>query len=200
MDALKSYFNRIFPQNIGRRGSVKTRHGRKSHPGFSRSGDTLPVRAASASQVDDRDEIDYARAKRVGVFNLEQTCSREIVSKSPPPTKPPRKDYVFSIQFSTIRGKNLGIVFDCVPAGYLRQRAASDSSDGYVNGSIATPPPSPGLTSMTTTVAGSMHMAFRIVYIKEGSQAFYDGRLKIGDEMININGIPLMTENLLSAR
>ncbi|XP_041365047.1 tyrosine-protein phosphatase non-receptor type 13-like isoform X2 [Gigantopelta aegis] len=202
MDALKSYFNRIFPQNIGRRGSLKTRHVRKSHPGFSRGVDTVPARAASASHVDDRDEIDYARAKRVGVFNFKRTGSREIVSKSPPPTKPPRKDHVFSVQFSTIRGKNLGIVFDCVPVGSQRRRAASDSSDGYINGSIASPPSSPLPVSATTTTAAaaSVFLTFKIVSIKEGSLSFYDGRLKIGDELIDINGIPLLKESLLSAR
>ncbi|XP_067666650.1 inaD-like protein [Haliotis asinina] len=188
MDTLKSYFSRIFPPNsTGRRGSLKNRRGGKSQYDFGKG--TLPARAASTSQVETDDEMDLPRDRRIATF-MSESRNKEL-SKSPPPTKPPRKDQIFCVEFYQPRGKELGIVIDSVPIVFARPRTASDSGNESYRSSNGV---------MAPNASSTQTSAFRVVLIKAGSLAYADGRIKINDEIIDINGRSLLKETLESVR
>ncbi|KAK6180361.1 hypothetical protein SNE40_012531 [Patella caerulea] len=182
MDAIKSYFSKIFPASPTRKGSCKLNRTRKSDVGLG-STDTLPHRTASTSQIEDYD----GKLKR----HMTATIGghyRQGQSKSTPPSKPPRKDQVFTVEFRNIQGLDVGIVIDTTPLPSRTRNLSDSGTDSFSSSSNGTPPPSAFSTSI------------KVTSIRPRSLAQFDGRIKINDEIIDINGRSMLRENVGSAR
>lgn len=97
-----------------------------------------------------------------------------------PPAKPPRKDQVFTVQVNNPHPpqcEDIGIVVDSVVMTPHHHRRSG--SDGQ---------------------AFSQHPVLKVIGIVEGSLTHRDGRVKIGDEIVDINGQSMLREGPERAR
>lgn len=234
MDAIKSYFSRIIPQShVMRKGSGKWKRDRdRERARFS----GLPHRSASTSHVDldsqdpDMDAI-FMGSTRMFSPTLETFRSQPRVSdphfpireiqavpqyrrdtaRTPPPSKPPRKDLVFSVQLDTEGLNDIGVEIDCLPSssntshkhklpqdnsGLSKTRSAEeDESRG------CSPHATPGHNGCSRgNAARGQGLTFKVVALTQGSRCNLDGRVKVNDEIVDINGDSLQKETRESAR
>ncbi|ESO94570.1 hypothetical protein LOTGIDRAFT_161271 [Lottia gigantea] len=183
MDAIKSYFQKIFPASPTRKGSCKLTRGRKSDVGLS-SSDSLPFRTASTSQIEDFGD----KNKRQNAATLAGYHRDNNMSRSTPPSKPPRKDQIFSVEFGDLQGIDFGITIDSSPLAPRPRKFSDSGTDSFSSESNGTPPPS-GLST-----------SIKVTSIRTPSIAQFDGRIKVNDEIIDINGRSMLRENTVSAR
>lgn len=214
MDTLKSYFSRIVANKHTRKGSGRWKGGRKGGLGISDG----PLRSASTSQMDLRADDCYLsheplasftsfdkgpKPRSVADFNVRDslplastgTFNRDF-ARTPPPSKPPRKDQIFTVELLTGDNNDLGIEIDAVPIARRGRRG----SDGEAEN---------GWSSKGNYVSSSpcgygsplVHgCAMRVVLVKQGSVAHKDGRTKVNDEVIDINGKSMVRETKEAAR
>ena len=133
------------------------------------------------------------------------TLGREC-ARTPPPSKPPRKDQVFSVELITGGVKDLGIEVDAVA---ISSRDRSGSCDGVADHcwgsrtSVSSPSASPAVTSPVSgfgSLPPTPGCVMRVVGVKDGSVARLDGRVKVNDELIDVNGKSLLRESKESVR
>lgn len=143
------------------------------------------------------------------------TLGRES-SRTPPPSKPPRKDQVFTVALVTSgAGSELGLEVDAVAtASTHRDRSGSCDAGGATadpswgsRSSVCSPPtssssslahaPSPGLGALLPPTPGCV---MRVVGVTEGGVVRRDGRVKVNDELIDVNGKSLLRESKESVR
>ncbi|KAL8583898.1 hypothetical protein ACOMHN_009651 [Nucella lapillus] len=234
MDTLKSYFSKILPNHShhNRKGSGRWKGGhQKDRHGGVRGFGEAPMRSASTSQVDLnsglQDDSRYLPQEPIASFSSfdkgpkpktvseatpnshyqpgSRTLGREC-TRTPPPSKPPRKDQVFSVEIFPRVGAELGLDIESVPISY---RDRSDSSDrtrengwgsmNNVSSNAASPvPQTPG--SRFGTLPPNPGCVIRVVGVQEGGEARRDGRVKVNDEVIEINGKSLLRESKESVR
>lgn len=229
MDTLKSYFSRILPNNHTRKGSGRWKRGRSNDRRGLRGFADGPLRSASTSQMDLNssgadDSFYMPPAETLASFSSFDkgpkpksvsdlatsnhhgfgvgTVGGDQGTRTPPPSKPPRKDQVFSVELVTGGGKKLGIEIDAVA---ISSRDRSGSCDGAA--------PAHSWGSRSNVSSPSLTHAFgvgslpptpgcvmRVVGVKEGGVARMDGRVKVNDELIDVNGKSLLRESQESAR
>lgn len=230
MEAIKSYFSKIIPQaHVGRKGSGKWRRGRsreRERPGG------IPHRSASTSQVDlDSRDLDSASTDSAGTFSpvsdtyrlhhraSEPHCSaqkgqtllqyRRDAARTPPPSKPPRKDLVFSVQLDTEGLNDIGVEIDCLPtsAGSSPKHRPSEGDADFASSQNAGAEVdqnwagTASVKSDWSTKSSNGHgLTFKVVALTQGSRCNLDGRVKVDDEIVDINGDPLNKETRESAR
>ncbi|XP_076465979.1 uncharacterized protein LOC143297465 isoform X2 [Babylonia areolata] len=137
-----------------------------------------------------------------------RTLGREC-TRTPPPSKPPRKDQVFSVEILPRGGCDLGIEVDAVPITTRDRSGSCDRSRENGWGSLsnvsssASPSPSPSQGhggSRFGTLPPNPGTVIRVVGVSDGGEARRDGRVKVNDELIEINGKSLLRESKESVR
>nr|KAG5703095.1 hypothetical protein BaRGS_012157 [Batillaria attramentaria] len=122
-------------------------------------------------------------------------------TRTPPPTKPPRKDQIFSVELLTNGTNDLGIEIDAVPISVTRERSGSEGGAGNCWGSrsnlVSPQSGSQGLGFGSPVLSGC---AMRVVVVRGQSVAHKDGRIKVNDEVIDLNGKSLLRETKESVR
>lgn len=297
MDTIKSYINRIIPNNtLSRKGSDKLRRARsreRSKPGG------IPQRSASTSHVNfdpcesDGDSTSIGSVRTFSpnmvtfrhhhhrasephcstatnspingsnnvlrhphhhhhhhhLFHYSTIQNQPEVIRTPPPSKPPRKDLIFSVQLDTEGIRDIGIEIDCVA---MSPTLSNLSYNSGTNSDYSPPTPSIGdrrrspqtMPSQTAGITGmelklksdggrsltpsesqmnrttktddrygllqeiDAHtppqtppaMTFRIMSLASGSGCHLDGRIKVNDEIVDINGDSVHKETLESVR
>ena len=168
--------------------------------------------------------------------------SRHDGMRTPPPSKPPRKDLVFSIQLDTEGLNDIGIDIDCFRAApspsassyssrsstrrkpvpviqLINGGAEAEGSDSQSQSSCSTPksmrgqgqgqtggddvsvkdkPPS--VSSFPSGGQGGAGLTCKVVSLTKGSRCNLDGRVKVNDEIVDINGESLHKESRESAK
>ncbi|GFN83465.1 hypothetical protein PoB_000997100 [Plakobranchus ocellatus] len=145
--------------------------------------------------------------------------------RTPPPSKPPRRDLIFSIQLDTEGLNDIGVEIDCVPSsansspGELRASSegassGSPSSPTHTRGrgegegserqgscsSSSSPSEQRSRSSVSGAASNDSGLTFKVVSLPQGSRCNLDGRVKVDDEIVDINGTPLCKETRESAR
>ena len=156
--------------------------------------------------------------------------------RTPPPSKPPRKDLVFSVQLDTEGLTDIGIEIDCVPAltssststpsisskGSLQskmssgqggadgrewecsdsQSACSTPRSARTYASVDSEPvvrdKPPSVSSLGSH--GGQGLTCKVVSLNQASRCNLDGRVKVNDEIVDINGESVHRESRESVR
>lgn len=123
-------------------------------------------------------------------------------TRTPPPTKPPRKDQIFTVDLLTNGATDLGIDIDAVPLTLTRERSGSEgggagTSWGSRSNLVSPQAGSQGTGFGSPVLAGC---AMRVVSVRGQSVAHKDGRIKVNDELIDVNGKSMLRETKESAR
>lgn len=182
MDTLRSYFTKMKILNQGSKTWKFSRKGSLGKGGGSNSKKYCRSKsqndAALAESV--RSGNDYSEKANGGVSGQESIRS--------PPTKPPRKDQVFVVDFRKFKGLNFGVVLDVLP-----NTCPFNNSVDRVLGDTGVHDSNEDITSKTIAPVV-------VIKIQKGSLADKDGRIKVNDEIVDINGIPLIGETCNSVR
>ncbi|CAL1540871.1 unnamed protein product, partial [Lymnaea stagnalis] len=230
MDAIKSYFSKIIPQgNVMRKGSGKWKRGRSR--ARDRTGE-MPHRSASTSHVDyelhdyDMDAISmgssrtfspmletfrqYHRASEPHCSRQESQRANHDATRTPPPSKPPRKDLIFSVQLDTEGLNDIGVEIDFVPSS-----ANSSPKHRISGGNLSAVNPrhrgsdndlafvsdvSYGRDETSLGTLLRQTLTCKVVALNQASRCNLDGRVKVNDEIVDINGDSLHRETKHSAR
>lgn len=196
MDTLKSYFSKFkkFPSvSSSTTSNVKsdklTRKG--SWGRFTRNG-----RRNGSERIKDKKELtngdittDSTKLAHIKRGRIKTTTGVYENCHMVPPLKPPRKDQIFSVTFNTFQDKEFGLVLDTVTASIQTQ---SDEFRGKLNSESAIE----HLQSRTEDFV----CVTKVISIKEGSLVHTDDRIKVNDEILEINGWSLKKETTHSAR
>ncbi|GFR58879.1 hypothetical protein ElyMa_003490000 [Elysia marginata] len=145
--------------------------------------------------------------------------------RTPPPSKPPRRDLIFSVQLDTEGLNDIGVEIDCVPTSanssprdrrasfdggssgspssqsYTRRQhelATADNQGSCSSSSSPSEQRSRGSTS-GAVASGASGLTFKVVSLTQGSRCNLDGRVKVHDEIVDINGSALGKETRESA-
>lgn len=229
MEAIKSYFSKIIPQgSISRKGSGKIKRGQIRESGRPvgmphRSASTSHVDLDSRNP--DLDAVtmgSFSPSHEMFRFHQrasEPHCSprkgpdlqesRRDVTRSPPPNKPPRKDLIFSVQLDTEGLNDIGVEIDCVPSSgscspnpvptdnYFRYESTKEYDSDPKETCLSF-----GNTDLQSDwpAASGQGLTFKVVALTQGSRCNLDGRVKINDEIVDINGNALHKETRESVR
>ncbi|BFZ01484.1 hypothetical protein BsWGS_04523 [Bradybaena similaris] len=220
MDAIKSYFSKIMSQShVMRKGSGKWKRDRSKDCGrFGR----IPHRSASTSHVDldshdpDMDAISMGSLRMftptLDTFRSPQRGndrggsvvshqSRRDMTRTPPPSKPPRRDLVFSVQLDTEGLNDIGVEIDSLPT-----QANASPSPKLKSSEVDSlkkeddDAPVAQQDSSTGNHPRGHGLTFKVVALTQGSRCNLDGRVKVNDEIVDINGESLHKETRESAR
>lgn len=194
MDTLKSYFSKILQTSAQRTGHSPTRSDHKHSPRVRRpdsDSQTLPIRSHGGHHSCTNGTLpkpDGKVANLAASFELKQT--QQI--KSPAPSKPPRKDQIFSVEFLNVKSDQaLGIELDYAPSSFLDNALSNGHTHHRDHHSNSKPYISSPVQNFNP---------LKIVSIRDGSVARAEGRLKVGDEIIDINGRSLVKISRSEAR
>ncbi|XP_005093651.2 uncharacterized protein LOC101855086 [Aplysia californica] len=157
-----------------------------------------------------------------------QQQHRAEVTRTPPPSKPPRKDLVFSVQLDTEGLSDIGVEIDCVPtpststpptpakgspkckvSGLEQEGREVESSDSQ--SACSTPRSVRTHASQEENGAGRDRpssgsscgghgLTCKVVSLTQGSRCHLDGRVKVNDEIVDINGEALHKETREAAK
>ena len=146
--------------------------------------------------------------------------------RTPPPSKPPRRDLVFSVQLDTEGLNDIGVEIDCVPTSansspkdrrasldggssgspssqsHARRQGEGATSERHGSCSSSSSPSEQRNRGSTSGAAASNDsgLTFMVVSLTQGSRCNLDGRVKVHDEIVDINGSALCKETRESAR
>ena len=188
MDTLRSYFTKMKILNPGTKSWKLTRKGSLGKGGGSKNKRYCRSRSQNDAAYEAAMDTDFASHENTNgaVSHSEKSIGHEPLKS--PPTKPPRRDQVFVVEFKKLKCQTFGVVLDIssrtCPVDNAIDRLSGDtgvydSNDDMTNRTIA---------------------PVRIIKIQEGSVADKDGRIRTNDEVIDINGIPLIGETCNSVR
>ena len=185
MDTLRSYFTKMKLLNQGPKTWKFSRKGSLGKGGGSKS----------KKYCRSKSQNDAAFEEAVGSENSSNIKTNGAVSKTTdqdsfrsPPSKPPRRDQVFTVDFRNLKGTNFGVVLDVssrtCPAGNSVDRLSGDT----------------GVRDSMEDIRNRTIVPVRVIKILERSIADTDSRLRVNDEVTEINGIPLVGETCNSVR
>ena len=190
MDTLRSYFTKMKLLNQGnrtwkfsRKGSLGKGVGSKNKKYCrSKSQNDAAFEAAMGMDSDSREKTNGAVSQPASFRDGGQESFRS------PPTKPPRRDQVFVVEFKKLKSQILGIVLDVAS-----QTCSTDNSTDKLSGDT-------GVYESNDDMGSRTIAPVRVIKIQENSVAYKDGRIRVNDEVIDINGIPLIGETCNSVR
>ena len=188
MDTIRSYFTKMKILNQGSRTWKLSRKG-----SLGKGGTKNKKYCRSKSQND--------AAFEAAMDNDSHEKTNGAVSQSPggplegsqgsirsPPTKPPRRDQVFTVEFKKLKGQILGIVLDV-----HSQTCPGDNSIDRISGDA-------GVCEINEDMKNRTIAPVKVIKIQDNSVAHKDGRIREYDEVLDINGIPLVGETCNSVR
>ena len=185
MDTLRSYFTKMKLLNQGPKTWKFTRKGSLGKGGGSKS----------KKYCRSKSQNDAAFAEVIGSENISNITTNGAVSKPTdqdslrsPPSKPPRRDQVFTVDFRNLQGTNFGVVLDISS----RTCGGGNSAD-KLSGDT-------GVQDSIEDMRNRTIVPVKVIQIVGGSIADTDGRLRVNDTVTEINGIPLVGETCNSVR
>ncbi|KAL8601177.1 hypothetical protein ACOMHN_002984 [Nucella lapillus] len=129
-------------------------------------------------------------------------------TRTPPPSKPPRKDRVFCVELTMKVGEeDVGLEVEVVPLGTGsggRHAAGEVPRDLQASGGrrsgVPLPSSSPTLQQGSGLPPSTPLCAVRVVVVREGGAAEREGRVRVKDEVVEVNGKTLLRESEDTAR
>jgi len=106
-----------------------------------------------------------------------------------PPVKPPRRDHVFTVEYSVRDKGNFGLV--------LGNTAAEAASNLNVKDAI---PAHPDYTDSPDELSYRTLFPVKVCTVVEGSQVHDDQQVLVGDEVIEVNGHSVTGETMATIR
>lgn len=200
MEALKSYFSKFRKHRSvsGDRGVSPNRRKRNKFRKRSLNDNLSDEEGKNGSVPHGNSDMCLYKCKVSAVRSIyEKPLLRDTLSncssqghgnafkeKISPPTKPPRRDQVFSVTLQNFLPRDLGIILGLTQEKLdYRARTRLRSENAVEIGSPS-----------------DKNSIIRIIFIKEGSVASEDGQIRVDDEVISVNGWNMIRENTGSAR
>ncbi|XP_029646392.1 tyrosine-protein phosphatase non-receptor type 13 isoform X2 [Octopus sinensis] len=137
--------------------------------------------------------------------------------RTTPPTKPPRKDQIFRVDLLCHPGEDIGLSLDTVPADTIDswkstlKPVRSSSPGGASNSGTCAVSSAGNYDNFSVNATGSTREGIKqflgqgstivkVIDVRDGSIAFKNGKIKVNDEVIDINGKSVIKETANGAR
>uniref|UniRef100_A0A0L8HGM5 PDZ domain-containing protein n=1 Tax=Octopus bimaculoides TaxID=37653 RepID=A0A0L8HGM5_OCTBM len=137
--------------------------------------------------------------------------------RTTPPTKPPRKDQIFRVDLLCHPGEDIGLSLDTVPADTIDswkstlKPVRSSSPGGASNSGTCAVSSAGNYDNFSINATGSTREGIKqflgqgstfvkVIDVRDGSIVFKNGKIKVNDEVIDINGKSVIKETANGAR